>query len=172
MIGIFAGYNERWHLILMIRCIHRWDAISEMYANPKAPVRVTLEMRLTGGSDVLLAPQRGNHDFGSASIEVLTTLTTPPEVWKAFQQTMADKWTSYKDENGNYLNARPHWAKQWEGLTVRGKPIHQYLRDHAYADVIPQFRQTFEKIVTERGGSVQDTRARFGNKLIEGFIFE
>lgn len=142
-----------------------------MYANEGAPVRIALEMRLTGGSDILLAPQHGNDDFGTVSIEVLTTLTTPPKLWKSFRQTMADRWTSYKDENGNFLNARPHWAKEWDGLTVHGKPIKQYLREDAYSGVLPQFQKTFAKIVTDRGSSVEDTRARFGNKLMEELLF-
>ena len=150
--------------------MQRWDAITAMYANPDAPVRVALEMRLTGGSDVWLAPQRGNTN-GTVSIEVLTTFTTPPEVWKNFQQTITDTWTSYKDEEGNYLNARPHWAKQWEGLQVRGKDIKRYLKEDAYKDAFPAFRQTFEGIVTSRGGTVEETRARFGNALMNDLIF-
>ena len=141
-----------------------------MYANPDAPVRVALEMRMTGNSNVWLAPQRGNTN-GTASIEVLTTLTTPPEVWKQFQQAIANKWTSYKDEKGNYLNVRPHWAKQWEGLTVRGKDIKQYLKEDAYKEAFPAFRQTFESIVTSRGGTVEETRARFGNDMMNDLLF-
>lgn len=144
-----------------------------MYAKPEAPVRVALEMRLTGSSSVLLAPQRGNTG-GTVSIEVLTTLTTPPEVWDTFRQTMADKWTSYTNpygEEGELLNARPHWAKQWEGLTVRGKPIEQYLASDAYAGAFGEFRETFEKVVTGRGGNVAETRARFGTATIEGLIW-
>ena len=141
-----------------------------MYADTDAPVRVTLEMRLTGGSNVWLAPQRGN--TSTASIEVLTTLTTPPEVWKRFEQTVADKWASYKDEEGNYLNVRPHWAKSWEGLTVREKDIKKYLKEDAYKDAFPAFRQTFENIVTSRGGTVEETRARFGNALMNDLLFD
>ena len=51
-------------------------------------MRVALEMRLTGGSDVLLAPQRGND--ATAAIEVLTTLVTPAEDWQSFMQDVAD----------------------------------------------------------------------------------
>jgi hypothetical protein len=45
-------------------------------------------------------------------------------------QQVTDRWTSYRSpEKGEpYLNARPHWAKEWQGLTVRGKPIESYLR--------------------------------------------
>ena len=150
--------------------MNRWDTITAMYADTDAPVRVALEMRLTGGSNVWLAPQRGN--TSTASIEVLTTLTTPPEVWKRFEQTITDKWTSYKDEEGNYLNVRPHWAKSWEGLTIRGKDIKKYLKEDAYKDAFPAFRQTFENIVTSRGGTVEETRARFGNALMNDLLFD
>lgn len=142
-----------------------------MYADTDAPVRVALEMRLTGDSDVLLAPQRGNTN-GSISIEVLTTLNTPRELWDKFRQTMADKWTNYKDENGNTLKARPHWAKEYEGLTVHNQPITTYLKETAYRDAFAEFRDSFGKIVSARGGSVAETRARFGNALMEGLIFD
>ena len=150
--------------------VNRWDTITAMYADTDAPVRVALEMRLTGGSNVWLAPQRGN--TSTASIEVLTTLTTPPEVWKRFEQTITNKWTSYKDEEGNYLNVRPHWAKSWEGLTVRGKDIKKYFKEDAYKDAFPAFRQIFENIVTSRGGTVEETRARFGNALMNDLLFD
>ena len=137
-----------------------------------APARIALEMRLTGDSNVILAPQRGNK-FGTASIEVLTTLTTPPGEWAAFMQLVADKWTSYKaqDEDGRTLFPRPHWAKQWSGLQVRDKPVNQYLREDAYAEAFAEFRSMFERIITKRGCTVKETRARFGNALMDGLIF-
>lgn len=151
----------------------RWDAISLMYSQAhEAPARIALEMRLTSDSDVILAPQRGNK-FGTAGIEVLTTLAIPADEWAAFMQLVADKWTSYntRDEDGHPLMPRPHWAKQWSGLIVRGKPINQYLKEDAYAEAFAEFRSTFGRIVTERGCSVEETRARFGNALMDGLIF-
>ena len=123
---------------------------------------------------MLLAPQHGNDTddkFGTISIEVLTTTSTEPELWNRFKQTIADIWTSYKDENGVPVNARPHWAKEWEGIKVHNRPIKEYLRD-AYKGVLPQFRETFGKIVTDRDGSVAETRARFGNNLMEEILFD
>lgn len=159
----------RRHSLLSIR---RWDGISAIYSRKDAPVRVALEMRLTGGSEVVLAPQRGN--TGTISIEVLTTLVTPQDDWLSFMQQVADKWTAYdiRDAAGNALLPRPHWAKQWAGLQVRGKPVEQYFREDAYRGAFAEFRQAFEGIVTKRGSTVEETRARFGNALMERLIFD
>ena len=67
-------------------------------------------------------------------------------------------------------NNGSHW-EGLTGLTVCWKPINDYFRDEAYWDVLPTFRETFGKIVTERGSTVTDTRARFGNRLMDGIIF-
>jgi hypothetical protein len=134
-------------------------------------MRLTLEMRLTGDSNVILAPQRHNK-FGTISIEVLTIPTTPPDAWARFMQDIADSWTQYTDSKGNLLNARPHWAKQWQGLKVRGQPIEQYLKHTAYKEAIPEFRRVLEKIAEAQGTTFQDMRSRFGNPLLERLIFE
>ena len=127
-------------------------------------------MRLTGGSSILLAPQRGNES--TASIEVFTTLTTPPDAWKSFRQLMVDHWTSYKDDKGEFLNARPHWAKHWWDLEVRGEPIQSYVKETAYKEAFTEFRALFTKIVESRGGSVEDTRKMFNTELMGRLIFD
>lgn len=141
-----------------------------MYSRPDAPVRLALEMRLTGDSGVTLAPQRFNSG-GTIAIEVLTTLATPPKVWASFKQEIVDRWTSYTDAKGAPLNVRPHWAKEWSGLKVRGKDIETYLKEDAFKGPIDEFKTTFTKIVTARGGTVDDTLARFGNATMEKVIF-
>ncbi|KAJ3559693.1 hypothetical protein NM688_g180 [Phlebia brevispora] len=150
-----------------------WDAISLIYSRDDAPVRVALEMRLTGGSDVLLAPQRGNSTAGTASIEILTTLITPPASWASVMQQAADIWATpeLKDEHGKTLYPRLHWAKQWTGLKVRGKAIKTYLKEDAYKEAFAEFRTTFEQIVTKRGSSVEQTLAMFGNPMMIDLIF-
>lgn len=145
-----------------------------MYARADAPVRVALEMRLTGGSNVLLAPQRGN--AATASIEVLTTLITPQDDWASFMQDVANRWMRYdddvQDQHGNTVVCpRPHWAKQWAGLWVRGKPVERYFKEDAYRDAFKEFRKVFEGIVTKRGGTVEQTLRVFGNDLMERLIF-
>ncbi|PVF94943.1 hypothetical protein CPB86DRAFT_712145 [Serendipita vermifera] len=148
-----------------------WDGISAMYEKQKdAPVRVALEMRLMGGSDVILSPQYGNQ-FGTVSIEVLTHSGTPPKVWADFKQYIADKWTSYTDQDGKPLLARPHWAKEWSGLKVHGGPIEEYMRNVAYRSAFADFRQVFTGIVERRGSSVAETLKIFGNDTMTNLIF-
>ncbi|CCM02786.1 uncharacterized protein FIBRA_04895 [Fibroporia radiculosa] len=151
-----------------------WDGLSSVYSRSKeAPMRLTFEMRLMGCSNVLLAPQRGNTQ-GTISIEMLTTLATPQDEWASFIQLVADKWTNYnvKDDSGKLLYPRPHWAKQWSGLRVHGKPIEQYLKEDAYGSAFAEFKASFQNILTKRGLTVDETRARFGNTLLDGLIFD
>ena len=150
----------------------RWDGISAIYSRKDAPVRVALEMRLTGGSNVLLAPQRGNEV--TASIEVLTTLITPKDDWATFMQQIADKWTSYdvQDEQGKPMHPRPHWAKQWAGLQIKGLPIERYFKEVAYKDAFAEFRDVYGKIVSRTGSSTEATLKVFGNDLMERLIFK
>ncbi|KAF8594751.1 hypothetical protein BDV93DRAFT_577501 [Ceratobasidium sp. AG-I] len=147
-----------------------WDGIKTFYDRKDVPMRLTLEMRLTGGSQVILAPQRGNN-LGTISIEVLSTLNTPEQDWASFLQEVADKWTNYRDKNGALLNARPHWAKQWKGLTVRGQPIETYLKETAYKEAIPEFKETLAAIAHARGTTLDEMRERFGNPLLEKLFF-
>jgi hypothetical protein len=89
-----------------------WDAILLAYKHSdRCPMRMPLEMRITGGSDIIMAPQRGNA-LGTCSIEVLT-LQPCASIWKPFAQQVLDAWVSYTDLDGKFLNARPHWAKEW-----------------------------------------------------------
>ena len=91
-----------------------WDVINLVYreaADGRSPMRLTLELRIMGGSDILMAPQRGN-DLGTASIEILTVPGAVPDQWEKFKQEVADIWMGY-EVNGAKLNARPHWAKEW-----------------------------------------------------------
>lgn len=150
-----------------------WDAIRLVYDSAKGsddtPMRLTLEMRVMGGSSILLAPQYGN-TFGSCSIEVLTHCNTPAAEWQGFKQKILDAWTSYRDAGGTLLNARPHWAKEWEGLAMRGEPVKDYLRNTSYAAVIPPFRQQLEAIARDGGVDVADMKARFGNRLLADIL--
>jgi FAD/FMN-containing dehydrogenase len=142
-----------------------WDAIQAVYARPDAPMRVALEMRVMGGSDACLAPEHGN-DLGTCSIEVLTNLRTSTDQWQSFMQQVTDRWMSYTDPDGRPLNTRPHWAKQWEGLTLRGRPVIDHLRDQAYAARIPEFRAAMQRIAAQ-GGYPPSALRRFSNPLLD-----
>ncbi|MDR6318867.1 FAD-binding protein [Actinoplanes couchii] len=142
-----------------------WDALRIIHDSPDVPLRLTLEMRVTGGSDVLLAPQYGNN-FGTCSIEVLTTTVVPAEQWNRFLQRVADAWTSYQDQDGRTLNVRPHWGKQWQGLSLHGRPVVEYLRDEACRAQLVGLRAGLAAIAGQGGYSLADLRARFTNPLL------
>ena len=152
-----------------------WDAILQIEAEPSV-VRVALEMRIMGGSNITLAPQRGNH-LGTCSIEVLSTLNTTPDDWHAFCQKLANKWTSYTDPStGRPLNTRPHWCKQWSFLSL---PDHdggwmtapEWMRKIAYKSEIPEFLGQLKRIGVQAGFTLDDLRARFGNELLESIFW-
>ncbi|KAH9903848.1 hypothetical protein F4778DRAFT_781225 [Xylariomycetidae sp. FL2044] len=152
-----------------------WDAIRLVYAyeDGSAPMRLTLELRIMGGSDVLMAPQHGNGPWGTASIEVLTLPdTVADDEWRGFMQRVADKWMGYADAEGRRLNVRPHWAKEWEGLVMGGVDAREYLRTVAYKEQIPKFRGALAKIGDAQGWGLEDLRARFSNELWDKMIFE
>ena len=150
-----------------------WDAIASVYEAAGAPMRVTLEMRIMGGSGITMAPEYGN-SLGTCSIEVLTSLITPTTAWTSFMQNLANRWTSYTDAAGQPLNVRPHWAKQWQQVTIGGQPAVDYLRDTAYAARIPAFQAGLQAIAAEGGYTASDLRI-FSNPLFDnllGAIFE
>lgn len=143
-----------------------WAALTAVYDSDGAPVRIALEMRVTAGSQVLMAPQHGNR-LGTCSIEVLTTLDTSPEEWNTFRQRVVDAWCALTDADGRPLNTRPHWAKQWQGLTVRGQAMEDYLRDVAYAERIPEFGAALARVAGAGGYGLSDMRRRFSNPLLD-----
>jgi hypothetical protein len=150
-----------------------WDVIRNVFERADAPMRVALEMRIMGGSEVTMAPQHGN-SLGTCAIEVLTNEETPEPQWTRFKQDIADLWTSYRDASGHRLNVRPHWAKEWQGITLHDRPAISYLREHAYADSIPHFRDSLRTIAQQGGYTVKDLRV-FSNPLLDrlfGAVFE
>ena len=142
-----------------------WDVIRNVYERTDAPMRVALEMRIMGGSDITLAPQHGNR-LGTCSIEVLTNLRTPAREWRKFMQDVVDLWMSYEDPDGRPLNVRPHWVKQWQGLTFRHRPAISHFRSRAYAARIPEFRAGLRAIAKQGGYSAKDLRM-FSNPLLD-----
>lgn len=93
-----------------------WDGIIAIYNDKKnVSARIALEMRVTGDSNVIMAPQRGN-SLGTASIEVITSMPAVRDkrgIWSGFKQTLANIWLNYEDADGQKLRVRPHWAKEW-----------------------------------------------------------
>jgi hypothetical protein len=143
-----------------------WDALTVFYSRSDTPMRIALEMRVMGGSNVTMAPQYGN-SFGTCSIEVLTNLNTPQDEWLSYMQQITDKWTSYTDSHGAKLNVRPHWAKQWKDLTFFGQPVEQYLASQAYKDRLPEFGNTLAAIASAGGYTLATLKQRFSNPLLD-----
>jgi hypothetical protein len=152
-----------------------WDCLLRMHEHP-AVVRTAAEMRIVGGSNVLLSPS-GGHTFGSTAIEVVTNLDTPTKEWVPFCQKLADKWLSYTDPvTGKRLNARPHWAKQWTFLTLpdeSGLPVKasDWCRTVGYKADIPAFLDDLKKIATDAGVGMDELMTRFGNRYLDSVFW-
>lgn len=157
-------------------CQKAWWAVIKIFYdrynldNKDVPMRLTMEMRIMGDSNILIAPQHGN-PFGTCSIEVLTLLTTPKDEWQDFIQEITDAWSAFTDASGNPLNIRPHWAKEWEGLKVRNMEILDYLKNVAYKEQLPKFKKILKMIAEEQDFSLADVQERFSNPLIDN-LFE
>ena len=150
-----------------------WDVIKLVYAyTDSVPLRVFLEMRIIGGSDALLAPQRGN-DLGTVAIGIGSTINADRDgQWLEFCQRVVDAWSaSSPDLAGGYSNVRPHWAKVWTGLRMQGQPIEEYVRDVAFADQIRDFKGAMADIGRRHNYSVEDAQARLSNPLWDRIIF-
>jgi hypothetical protein len=150
-----------------------WDAINCVYRQAGAPMRVALEMRVMGGSEMTMAPQFGNQ-LGTCAIEVLTNIDTPRSEWVDFTREITGLWTSYTDGDGGTLNVRPHWAKDWQELTFNDRSAVEYLRETAYATQIPKFRSELEAIA-KAGGYPLAALKMFSNPLFDelfGELFE
>lgn len=151
-----------------------WDVVKLVYHAEEAdsPMRLTLEMRIMGGSNVIMAPQQGN-EWGTCSIEVLSIPDAVDDgVWTNFCQQVADIWMGYKDERGNLLNVRPHWAKEWEHIFMCGVPARQYLREVAYGKAIGEFNKVLGEIGKEQGWTIGDLKNRFSNELWDEVVFK
>ncbi|KAI5778452.1 hypothetical protein EDC01DRAFT_345122 [Geopyxis carbonaria] len=153
-----------------------WAAIKLVYDDPNTPMRLTLELRIMGASDIIMAPQRGNA-HGTASIEVLSTPDAVDDgEWLGFCQRISDAWMGLTDHAGVPLNVRPHWAKEWEKVQL-GPPgqrvdAKKWLKDVSYKDAIPEFRRVVGEIGQGQGWTVEETGERFGNGFWEEMLLK
>ncbi|KXS94449.1 hypothetical protein AC578_5189 [Pseudocercospora eumusae] len=149
-----------------------WDAILKCYEHSdKCPQRFPLEMRIMGGSNVILAPQLGN-ELGTCAIEILS-LQNAVDIWQPYAQEVVDVWMSYKDPNtGERLKTRPHWAKEWLEYTVDGKPWFDKLKNEDYRDEIAEFKRILASVGKKHGWTLEDLKARFSNDLFDRLVFD
>jgi hypothetical protein len=155
-----------------------WSIINYVYDLKKRgryPMRLTLEMRLTHDSNVHLAPQKGNQ-WGTCSIEVLTPLGVPNREWTSFMNGVYQRWAAIDDQypatdqDGNRVFLRPHWAKQWQELTIDGETGTDYFTNVLQDSQIKPFREGMRAIAEAGGYKLADMFARFGNTTINKFL--
>jgi hypothetical protein len=148
-----------------------WDAITSCYdAIATCPQRMTLEMRIMSSSEVTLAPQRG-HTLGTCSIEILT-LHDVANIWQPYAQKVLDKWSNYRNAQGQRVPVRPHWAKEWYNYTVHGRPWQDVLKTEdtangGYRKEIEEWRGLIGKLAARDAWKVDDARKRFGNEALD-----
>jgi hypothetical protein len=148
-----------------------WDAILQCYRHSKtAPQRMPLEMRIMGGSEIVMAPQRGNR-LGTCAIEILT-LKSAEELWIPYVEEILSKWLSYTDANGKKLRTRPHMAKQWKGIRVDGRPWVEKMKNEDYAEERREFKALLSEIGRKHGWTLQDLKKRFSNDFFDDFFFD
>ena len=94
------------------------------------PYHIPLEFRIIRGCDTKLTIGNGV-DF-VVCIEVLTWRGSESmnQLYREFSQLLTDRWIQLiVDNNPNDLKyCRPHWAKYFQFLTVRGEPIMKHLK--------------------------------------------
>jgi hypothetical protein len=143
-----------------------WDAIKACYDNVNTcPMRMPLEMRIMGSSNITMAPQRG-HTFGTCAIEILT-LKAVANIWEPFAQQVLDKWVSYKDNDDKPIVIRPHWAKEWYNYKVDGKPWVEKLKNEVYKSQIAEFKGLLAAIGKRHGWELADLKRTFSNELLD-----
>lgn len=147
-----------------------WDAILTCYKHSETcPQRMPLEMRIMGGSDIIMAPQRGN-SLGTCSIEVLT-LESAGKLWKPYAEDVLQKWMSYQGAKGEPLRTRPHWAKQWKDFDLDGKPWAEKMKKD-YGEDISEFKTVLAGIGRAHGWTMADLKERFSNDVLDDFYFD
>lgn len=183
-------------------CQKAWWAVIESVYSPENmeyfPMRTTLEMRIMGGSDILMAAQKQN--TRTCAIEILTPVAVNAERWDKFLQEILDKWAKLKDDQGHFLNIRPHWAKRFDHLFINRnkswinewdnsqkiilnkyiKPdedlisisMRTYLKTIAYKDQLPHFLQMLKKICIQGGYNYEDLKERFSNQFLDDLLSE
>lgn len=148
-----------------------WDLIKLVYDtfpvdDPEAdtPFRLSLELRIMGGSEMLLAPQSG-YD-ATCSLLLKTPDVVNPDDWNQFIQQVSDMWLRY-DHKGVRLRSRPHWAKQWPETYDGVEPI-DFLRER-YCEELPLFFDGLSIICASGGYSLDDLRMFCSPLMLELF---
>lgn len=147
-----------------------WDAvdlIERSAADGVFAVDMALELRVMGGSEMLMASQYGNK-HGTLAIEPVSTRIVHKEVWEDFKVELAKIWMSYKDFDGTLLKSRVHWAKESPRKVIIENNIFDTVEywHKLYEDNMTRF---FD-ILKENGVSIEDTFNMFSNHYLDALF--
>lgn len=143
----------------------------------KVHLPIVTEMRIYGGSDVLMSPAKGN-DL-TLAIEILTFKDliydeddekNLKEQWNELEQNVFDTWSNIKDHRGDRLKVVPHWAKQWKHLTYDGEPIMDKYMRPVYGKRVPEFKSALSKVAQCGGYTLKEMVGRFSNNMIDDIL--
>ncbi|THV95999.1 hypothetical protein D6D27_02924 [Aureobasidium pullulans] len=144
-----------------------WGAVNLVYSSANSPMRLAMDMRITGDSDIVMAPQRGN-SHGTVALEIGSVIdTVTEEEWQTFCQSFVDMLTALAPEG----KLRPHWGKEWVKMRFGGLPAREYIRTSAYKTEIPECLAMLQKIGKRQGWTLNDLNKRFSNKLLDDLFF-
>eukprot|EP00092_Neocalanus_flemingeri_P004988 GFUD01005364.1.p1 GENE.GFUD01005364.1~~GFUD01005364.1.p1 ORF type:complete len:633 (+),score=187.91 GFUD01005364.1:112-1899(+) len=155
-----------------IVCQAWWDAVDLIEKSEKDgvfAVDMALELRIMGGSNVLMAPQYGNR-HGTLAIEPVSTRIVHKEVWEDFKEELAKVWMNYKDYDGTPLQSRVHWAKESpRSVTIDGV---QYDTIEHWQKIYGQNMIKFFTILDSLSEdvSIQDIFNLFSNKYLDSLF--
>ena len=147
-----------------------------------SPINLTIEMRIMGGSNITLAPQNGH--LATCSIEILSVNDNLSETdWKNIKQEFFNRLLTLTDFKGNYLIVKPHWAKEWQGLSYLKPNINynnpsgkismiNYLKDIVYPKHLETFREDLSSITNTQNITLEDLQNRFSNSLFNNLVFD
>ena len=142
------------------------DLIEESEKAGVFAVDMALELRIMGGSNVLMAPQYGNK-HGTLAIEPVSTRIVHKEVWEDFKEELAKVWMNYKDYDGTPLLSRVHWAKESpRSVTIDGEPFDtiEYWQK-IYGQNMEKFFNILDSLSEDV--SIQDIFNLFSNKYLD-----
>lgn len=144
-----------------------WEMISLVYSSSASPLRLSLEMRIMGDSNIIMAPQRGN-THGTVVIEVGTVPdVVRDEEWGPFCQQVLENLRAFAPEG----RVRPHWGKEWYNLRIDDMSAQQYLKTVSYKTEIAEFKEVLGKIGKRQGWNLKDLQRRFSNRVWDEIIF-
>jgi hypothetical protein len=163
--------REAWWTII---CDYYAERHTTTFSTTYPPLTLAVEMRINGGSDIIMSSQRGNE--ATCSIEVLSHNIVESKDWNKYIQRLFDKLCKVCEKYNLRRSIRPHWAKQWQGLTWADENgvrmnIADYLKNVTYASAIAEFKDQLSRIGRMYGFTLDDCQRMFSNPVMDYLIF-